>query len=145
KPIESAISSVEGIDEIQTPSAENASVVAMMLKNGTDLDQALFDVRERVDQVNECLPDRTGDPNIRRFSPDELTVMWISVTEQDADVLTDLSDDQIVPYFERQEGVASVSVEGEKTREIQLELDEAKMTQYRINPQEVMEAVSNTN
>src|SRR5699024_1110262 len=71
--------------------------------------------------------------------------MWISVTGQDADVLTDLSEDQIVPYFERQEGVASVSVEGEKTREIQLELDEAKMTQYRINPQEVMEAVSNTN
>src|SRR5699024_12437227 len=53
--------------------------------------------------------------------------------------------DQIVPYFERQEGVASVSVEGDKTREIQLELDEANMTQHRINPQEVMEAVSNTN
>lgn len=145
KPLESAISSVEGIDEIQTQSEENASVVAMMFKNGTDLDQALLDVRERVDQMKESLPDRTGDPNIMRFSPDELPVMWISVTGQDADVLTDLSEDQIVPYFERQEGVASVSVEGEKTREIQLELDEAKMTQYRINPQEVMEAVSNTN
>ena len=51
KPLESAISSVEGIDEIQTQSEENASVVAMMFKNGTDLDQALLDVRERVDQV----------------------------------------------------------------------------------------------
>src|SRR5699024_2491963 len=58
KPLESAISSVEGIDEIQTQSEENASVVAMMFKNGTDLDQALLDVRERVDQMKESLPDR---------------------------------------------------------------------------------------
>src|SRR5690625_3997081 len=51
KPLESAISSVEGIEEVQTQSEADASVVVMMFKNGTDLDQALLDVRERVDQV----------------------------------------------------------------------------------------------
>ncbi len=145
KPVESAISSVEGIEEVQTQSETDASVVVMMFKNGTDLDQALLDVRERVDQVKGMLPDRAGDPNIMRFSPDELPVMWISLTGQDTDVLTDLADDQVVPFFERQEGVASVSVEGEKTREIQLILDEAAMMQYGVNPQEVMQALNDAN
>src|SRR5690625_2274423 len=145
KPLESAISSVEGIEEVQTQSEADASVVVMMFKNGTDLDQALLDVRERVDQVKGHLPERAGDPSIMRFSPDQLPVMWISLTGNDMDVLTDLADDQVLPFFERQEGVASVSVEGEKMREIQLILDEAAMMQYGVNAQEVMQAISDAN
>src|SRR5690625_659820 len=145
KPIESAITSVEGIEEVQTQSEANASVVVMMFKNGTDLDQALLDVRERIDQVEAGLPDRASDPNIMRFSPDELPVMWVSLTGNDPDVLTELADDQVVPFFERQEGVASVSVEGAKTREIQLILDESAMMQYGTNPQEIMEALNDAN
>ena len=75
KPIENAISSVEGIEEIQSQSQPDASLVVMMFKNGTDLDQALLDVRERIDQVSGFLPDRAGSPNIMRFSPDQLPVI----------------------------------------------------------------------
>src|SRR5699024_602590 len=102
KPLESAISSVEGIEEVQTQSEANASVVVMMFKNGTDLDQALLDVRERVDQVKGMLPDRAGDPNIMRFSPDQIPVMWVSLTGKDAETLTSLADDEVSPFFERQ-------------------------------------------
>lgn len=145
KPIESSISSLEGIEEIQSQSQADASVVVMMFKNGTDLDQALLDVRERVDQVKGMLPDRAGDPNIMRFNPDQLPVVWVSLTGKDAETLTSLAEDEVSPYFERQEGVASVSVEGAKMREIQVELDEARMMQYNINPQEIMQALNDTN
>lgn len=145
KPIESSISSLEGIEEIQSQSQADASVVVMMFKNGTDLDQALLDVRERVDRVKGFLPERAGDPNIMRFNPDQLPVVWVSLTGKDAETLTSLADDEVSPYFERQEGVASVSVEGAKTREIQVELDEARMMQYNINPQEIMQALNDTN
>src|SRR5699024_3116038 len=68
KPLEKSISSVEGIETIQSQSQSNSSLVLMMFKNGTDLDQALLDVREKVDQVSGALPERAGDPNIMRFS-----------------------------------------------------------------------------
>src|SRR5699024_5036977 len=48
RPIESAVSSVEGIETIQSQSQSGSSLVLMMFKNGTDLDQALLDVREKV-------------------------------------------------------------------------------------------------
>ena len=145
KPIEESISSLEGIEEIQSQSQSDASVIVMMFKNGTDLDQALLDVRERVDRVKSMLPDRAGDPNIMRFNPDQLPVIWVSITGKDAEVLTELAENEVSPFFERQEGVASVSVEGAKTREIQVILNEAKMTQYQVSPQEVMQALSETN
>src|SRR5690625_2010352 len=145
KPLEESISSVEGIETIQSQSQANSSLVLMMFKNGTDLDQALLDVREKVDQVSGALPERAGDPNIMRFSPDELPVVWVSLTGKDADVLTELADNEVVPYFERQEGVASVTVEGGKEREIQLILDQAKLQQYGVSTQELMQALNSSN
>lgn len=145
KPIENAISSVEGIEQIQSQSQVNASLVVMMFKNGTDLDQALLDVRERVDQIKDFLPDRAGTPNIMRFSPDQLPVIWVGLTGKDADILTELAEKEVVPIFERQQGVASVSVEGAKTREIQLILNKISMQQYGVSEQEVIQAIRGTN
>ncbi len=145
RPIESSISSVEGINTIQSQSQSGNSLVLMMFNNGVDLDQALLDVRERVDQAKGMLPDRAGDPRIMRFSPDQLPVVWVSLTGKDASQLTAIAEDEIVPFFERQEGVASVTVEGGKEREIQLILDEGKLQQYGINPQLIVESLNNQN
>src|SRR5699024_7779437 len=62
KPIESSISSVEGINTIQSRSQSGSSLVLMMFNNGVDLDQALLDVREKIDQVKGFLPEQAGDP-----------------------------------------------------------------------------------
>ncbi|WP_156290906.1 efflux RND transporter permease subunit [Oceanobacillus salinisoli] len=145
RPIESAVSTIEGINTIQSQSQSGSSLVVMMFKNGTDLDQALLDVREKVDQVKGMLPEQAGDPSILRFSPDAMPIMYIGVTGKDAATLTELSDDQIVPFFERQAGVASVTVEGAKTREIQLEVDPAKLQQYGVSAQTLIQVLSETN
>lgn len=145
KPIEASVSSVEGINTIQSQSQAGSSLVLLMFNNGVDMDQALLDVRERVDQVKSFLPEQSGDPNIMRFSPDQLPVMWVSLTGEDAEQLTNIAEDEIVPYFERQEGVASVQVEGGKEREIQVVLDQSKLQQYGLSPQAVMQAVSSQN
>src|SRR5699024_6637333 len=145
KPIESSISSVEGIETVQSQSQAGSSLVMLMFNNGVDLDQALLDVREKVDQVKGFLPDDASDPNIMRFSPDQLPVMWVSLEGEDTEQLTNIAEDEIVPYFERQEGIASVTVEGAKEREIQVVLDQAKLQQYGLNAQGIMEAVSNQN
>lgn len=145
KPIENAISSVEGIDQIQTQSQPDASLVLMMFKNGVDLDQALLEVRERIDRTKDFLPERAGSPNIMRFSPDQLPVIWVGLTGKDADVLTEIADREVIPQFERQEGVASVTVEGDRVREIQVELNEHALEQHRIQTHEVMQAIQQTN
>ncbi|WP_087973599.1 efflux RND transporter permease subunit [Oceanobacillus rekensis] len=145
RPIESSVSSVEGIDTVQSQSQAGSSLVMMMFKNGTDLDQALLDVREKVDQVKGFLPEQAGDPSILRFSPEAMPVVYLGVTGDDAAKLTNIAEEEIVPYLERQGGVASVTVEGGKTREIQVELDQAKMQQYGVTTEGIMQNLSSTN
>lgn len=145
RPIERAVSSAEGIETIQSQSQPGNSLVLMMFKNGADLDQALLDVREKVDRAKGMLPKGAGTPEIMRFSPDQLPVMWVSITGKDAESLTQIANDQIVPFFERQDGVASVTVEGAKEREIQIILNENKLQKYGVDAGKVAEALNSAN
>lgn len=145
RPIESAVSSVEGIDMVQSQSQSGSGLTMMMFKNGTDLDQALLDVREKVDQVKGALPEQAGDPNIIRFNPDELPLIWVGLTGKDPEALTKIADEEIVPYFERQGGVASVTVEGGKEREIQVVLDQKKLQQYGVTTESIIQSLNSTN
>ncbi|WP_053360669.1 efflux RND transporter permease subunit [Bacillus sp. FJAT-27251] len=143
--LESAVSTVEGIDTIQSQSQSGSSLVIMMFKNSVDLDQALLDVREKIDQVRPMLPEQAGDPRIMRFSPEALPVMYIGITGNSAEKLTEIANEQVVPYFERQTGVASVTVEGARQREIQLHLDPAQLQQHGLSSQTIVQALNATN
>src|SRR5690625_913819 len=145
RPIESAVSTVEGIETVQSQSQAGSSLVVMMFDTGTDLDQALLNVRESVDQVSGMLPAQAGDPNIMRFNPEQLPVMWVGLTGDSAENLTEAADDQIVPFFERQEGVGSVTIEGGRDREVQLVLDQSSLEQYGVSTQDIIQALGSTN
>ncbi|QKY70450.1 efflux RND transporter permease subunit [Lentibacillus sp. CBA3610] len=145
RPIESSVSSVEGIDTVQSQSQSGSSLVMMMFNNDTNLDQALLDVRENIDQVKGALPDGAGDPSVLRFNPDQMPLMWVGLTGDDAEKLTQVAEDQIVPFFERQNGVASVTVEGAQEREIRIVLDQAKMQQYGVTAQTITQSLNSLN
>ncbi|MDC3425004.1 efflux RND transporter permease subunit [Aquibacillus sp. 3ASR75-11] len=145
RPIESAVSSIEGIDTVQSQSQAGTSLVIMMFNNGVNIDTALLDVREKVDQAKGFLPEGANEPNVLKFDPQQIPVMWVGLTGDNAAALQNIADDRLVPYFERQGGVASVSVEGGKIREVQIELDRAKLLQYGLNSQAVMQALAGSN
>ncbi len=145
RPIESAVSTVEGIETVQSQSQAGSSLVVMMFSNGTNLDQALLDVRESIDQVSGSLPGQSGDPRIMRFNPDQLPVMWVGLTGKDTASLTEVADEQVVPLLERQDGVGSVNVEGSKEREIKLVLDQERLQQYGVSAQTIAQTLGNTN
>ncbi len=145
EPIESSVSSVEGIETVQSQSQAGSSLVMMMFSSGTDLDQALLNVRESVDQIKGLLPDGAANPSILRFNPEQMPIMSVGLTGDKASKLTEVANDQIVPFFERQSGVASVTVEGAKDREIQVVLDESKLQQYGVTAQGITQALNNAN
>ncbi|MDL4838880.1 efflux RND transporter permease subunit [Aquibacillus rhizosphaerae] len=145
QPVESALSSIEGVNTIQSQSQSGASLVIVMFENGTNLDNALLEVRESIDQVKAMLPEGAGDPSVLRFNPNQLPIMWVGLTGDDTVKLQEIAEEQVVPYFERQGGVASVTVEGGEERVIQLELDRSKLSQYGLNANVVMQALGGAN
>ncbi|WP_163580498.1 efflux RND transporter permease subunit [Gracilibacillus saliphilus] len=145
EPIEGGLSSIEGVNTIQSQSQTGSSLVIIMFENGTDLDNALLEVRESVDQVKAALPDGANDPSVLRFNPNQMPIMWVGLTGSDTNTLQTVAEDTIQPYFERQSGVASVSIEGGEERVIELELDRAAMMQYGVSTQVIQQALQGAN
>lgn len=145
KPLEGALSSIEGVNSIQSQSQSGSSLVIVMFENGTNLDNALLEVRESVDQVKAMLPESANAPSVLRFNPNQLPIMWVGLTGSDTTTLQSIAEDTVQPYFERQGGVASVSIEGGEERVIELELDRAAMTQYGLTTPLVQQSLAGAN
>ncbi|WP_062051772.1 efflux RND transporter permease subunit [Bacillus sp. JCM 19034] len=145
RPIESAVGSIEGVQAIESMSAAGSSLVILQFDWGRNIDESMNAIRERVDQVVGVLPENAGRPSILRFDPQQLPVMWVSISGASPDILQQLAETEIQPAFERVDGVASVSIEGGLTREIQVQMDQAKLATYGLNGSQIAQAISAEN
>ena len=131
-PLESAIMSVSGVDEIQSTSSESVSTIQITYEEGTDLDIAATKLREKFDMVS--LPEDAADPMIININASELMpTAMIALMGEDLSQLQTLAEDEIAPALERIDGVAQVSVGGGNAQQIAVEIDPAKAARYRYS------------
>ncbi|KHE68088.1 efflux RND transporter permease subunit [Halobacillus sp. BBL2006] len=145
RPLESSVSSIEGLEVLQSQSQAGSSLVLMQFNTGVNLDSTLLQVRENVDQVRGLLPDGAGEPNVLRFDPQQLPIMTVGLSGDTPEKLQEVAESRLVPFLERQEGVASVSIEGGKIREVQVLVDRAQMSQYGLDSQTIVQTLSASN
>ncbi|WP_088104237.1 efflux RND transporter permease subunit [Halalkalibacter urbisdiaboli] len=145
RPVESALGSIEGVTMVESTSSPGASLVIMQFDWGREIDEAMNDIRERIDQVAGILPEDVGRPSILRIDPQQTPVMWVGISGAAPEKLQVLVEEEIEPAFERVPGVASVGIEGGKQREILIELDRAKLLTYGLTGSNVVQAISGEN
>ncbi|WP_128548467.1 efflux RND transporter permease subunit [Larkinella soli] len=146
KHIEDALSSLEGLDRIQSVSQESASIVTIQLKNGVDVTQAQQDAQRKVEQILNLLPDDVDRPIINKFSTDEIPVLRMGVTANLTPTqLFDLMDDKLKPQLSNVAGVGQVNLIGGSEREIQVNVDQEKLRAYNISIGQVALAINNAN
>ncbi|PZM64520.1 efflux RND transporter permease subunit [Paenibacillus dendritiformis] len=145
RPLEASLSTIQGIDTVSSQSQANSSLVMLQFKTGTNMDNALIDVREKVDQIKGMLPEDANDPSVLRFDPNQMPIITLGLTGASPEKLQDIADTNIIPFLERENGVASVSVTGGKTREILVELNRANLARYGIGASQVVQAINAEN
>ena len=87
RPIESAISAVPGIEELNSTSGEENSNITVKFTWRTNLEEAVSDLRDRIDRVLKSLPDDVERPTLRRFDSAAMPIMRLGVST-DMDLLT---------------------------------------------------------
>ncbi len=132
EPLESAIMSVSGVDEIDSTSSDSVSQIQITYVEDTDLDIAATKLREKFDQVD--LPDDAQAPTIVNINVSELMpTALIALYGNDLGSLQNLAEDTIKPALERIDGVAQVSVSGGVQQEISVEIDPARAAGYGLS------------
>src|SRR5580765_5094723 len=119
RPIEQAVSAVAGLEQVNSTSQEGSSNIRLSFSWGTDLNEAMDDLRTRLDRVRGRLPIEAEPPTIFRVDSNAQPIMSLGIEgDYDRGTLREIAENQLSPRLERVAGVASVTASGGLRRQI---------------------------
>ncbi len=147
QPVERAVSATPGVDRVESTSKQGVSLVSVWFNYGTNLDNAQFEVSQRVAQILNTLPPGIQQPFIIKFDITNIPVAQVALSAEGLDEkqLYDLAYNVIEPQLERLPGVASATVGGGKTREMQVMVQRDALRARGLGILDVIGAVKSAN
>ncbi len=114
KPVESTMATVSNIENINSVSSENYSLVILEFAQTTDMNSISLEIREKLDQIKSYWDDSVGNPIIMKMNPDMMPIMIAAVGGEGMTYaeVSEMVENKIAPELESMEGVASVSASG---------------------------------
>src|SRR4029077_6517245 len=147
EPIERAVGASPGIDRVESQSRQGFSSVSAWFNYGVNLDNAQFEVSQRVAQILNTLPPGIQQPFIIKFDITNIPVVQIAISGDGLDErqLYDLAYNTIEPQIERINGVASANVGGGRVREIEVAVRRDALRARNLGLLDVVDAVRQSN
>jgi hydrophobic/amphiphilic exporter-1 (mainly G- bacteria), HAE1 family len=145
EPIERQVASVPGVESVTSSSRDGVSLVTLRFGWGTDMDFAMLNTRERLDNARAELPEVASRPQILRVDPDSEPILVVSVAGDDLWELRELAENVFRRRLEQLDGVAQASVTGGLEREIRVEVDPERMEAFGLSIAQVSEALAAAN
>lgn len=146
KPIEDAVSTISGIDEINSTAVEGVGTVIIAFVEGTDGNAAAIDVERQVSTVRDLLPAEAEDPTVGKFDLNAIPVLIMTLSgPQSQEALFELADETIKTRLQSVPGVASVRVSGGREREVQVLVDPVKLAGFGLTLSDVQRKLSENN
>ena len=147
KKVEEAVGEAKGVKHIRSISRDGGAEIGVEFNLDIDPAMAAQDVRDKVSAVRSELPDNIKEPVIERFDMKAAPVVAIAITSETATLreLSILVDDVIKPRLQKIAGVGRVKVTGLQKREIQLLLDQNKLTAFGFSIPEITQRLQQEN
>jgi multidrug efflux pump len=147
-PIERAVSSIAGVDYIDSSSVAGVSTVTVHLALNHPSTQALAEVGNRLDQIRNELPDDAEPPTVEIVRADRpFATFYVAVTPGTLSLaqLTDYLVRNVQPQFATLPGVQRVGIEGARPQAMRIWLDPARLAALDLSAVEVTEAMARNN
>lgn len=143
RPVEEAMASVENVEDVNSTSAQDTSLVLVKFAWGTDMQIAEQEVRKNLEIfAKDLLPDDVTRSLTFAFDPALQPIVFLSVNAPGSpSAVRQLAEDLVEPYLERIPGVASVEVLGGTKRQIQVRLKPEWLQAYGVSGQQVVQAL----
>ena len=145
--IESAIRSVEGVDEINSTVREGVSETFVQFEIGTPTDRAVNDVRNAIAQIRGNLPDGILEPQVTRvdIAGDPILYVGAETTDMSLEELSWYVDNTVARRLLSVSGVAAVTRTGGVDRTIRVILDPAALQSQGITAAQVNQQLRQSN
>src|SRR5436190_12469825 len=147
-PLERVIASADGIDYMESSSAQGISAISVHLKLNYDTNAALTQIQSKVAQVRNDLPPEAEAPIIDLQTADNrFASMYLGFSSKDLDEnqITDYLTRVVQPKLSAISGVQRADMLGDRTFAMRVWLHPDKMAARGISPSQVQDALAKNN
>lgn len=145
EPQEDELKNLEGLEEIESESRDTRSYISLVFEIGTDTDEALLRVSNKMNQVKQY-PQGMDKPIIKSGGRREDAITWIILEslpgyEGRLSEEFDFLDEHVKPLLERISGVASSNIYGGQEREVQVIVNSDSLAARHVTIPELIRAL----
>jgi multidrug efflux pump len=146
KPIEDALSGIDGIDYIESISRAESSQVTVRFKLDRDPDGGASDVRDRVARARGDLPEEANEPIVQKQEADARPIIYLAFSSDRHDLIeiADVAIRLVKDRIQNIPGVAEAQVYGNRYA-MRIWLDPEKLAAYELTPLDVENALRTQN
>ncbi len=146
QPIEDALSGVEGIDFIQSTSREQSSQVTVRFQLSRDPDAAASDVRDKVSQARQFLPEEANEPIVQKQEADAQPIIYLAFSSDrhESVEIADIAERLVKDRVQTIPGVAQAQVFA-STYAMRIWLDPRRLAGFKLTPADVENALRRQN
>lgn len=147
KVLEERISGIAGIRFIDAKSEDGLSTISIEFSINRNIDNAANDVRERVAQAIDQLPDGAEPPQVLKVDSNNNVIMWLNLasTKMNALQLTDYAERYIIDKLTILDGVARVRIGGARRYAMRIWLNRKAMVGKKVTVEDIADALRNNN
>lgn len=145
-PVEEALSSISGVNELSSTSFESLSVVRVMFELEKDGDVGAQEVRDRVNRILSQLPASAETPRVEKIDPDATPLIYVAVsgpgTPQE---LTEFAKENVKERLQGGTGIGDIRLYGGREREIRIEVEPSRLDANQLTVIDVQRALVREN
>jgi len=146
RPIEEALATVSGIERVNSTSSGNFSSVRLSFYQGTDMNVAFSEVRDRMDRAIAEIPPEVERIEIFKYNDASRPIFFFSVEiGHEVPDLYGLLEEHLKKPLLRVDGVANLEIFGAEEKVIQLTLDQTRVRARGINTYAMIQRLQSDN
>jgi multidrug efflux pump len=145
RPIEQEIRAIEGLKTFEGIGAEGAGVVVLEFELTTDIDQAVTEVREKVDMAKRFFPEEAREPIVQEVNAAQFPVLVINLYGQAPERGLYTLAERLEQRLERHPAILEANVLGRREDVLEIVVDPVKLQDYNISIQEIFAVVTANN
>ena len=140
RPLEQSMATLDNVEEVQSSSSENYSMVMVEFAEDANMDSVTVDINSKLTQLSGSWDDKVGTPYTMKINPNMLPVAIVAISKQDSTIyeLSDFTKDTLENKLEGIDGVASVSIGGIVEQSLEVVLSEDKIKKVNKTVQDAI-------
>jgi HAE1 family hydrophobic/amphiphilic exporter-1 len=145
-PLEEELSTIAGIDDLDSYARTGLGMAWLQFKQGTDMDVAYRETRDRVERARVQMPEDVRQVFVFKEDASGIPIYFVGLAIDPSVIDSyNLIQDEVILPLERLEGVASVETHGLEEKEVLIELDRERTDASGLNIYELAQQLSGDN